>query len=344
MRPIIDKILRRIKLEYECDTLLGRMGKFILKTPVYGFITEIMISRQWKKDLRGPFNIAIETTNDCNASCKMCPHPIMKRKIGVMNDKTFDLILKRLCEEKIPVNAIIMNGFGEPFMDGGFIERLEKVKREGYRIKFHTNGSLIISPQARKLIDIGVDEINVSFNATTPKNYYKIMRLNFEKTVNNIVFLIKERNKRGLKKPVVRISSVLLKENEREVKKHIRKWRKLADSVTVTKAHSWTGKIKVDSYLRTPSYTKTWPCRSLWHDFYIAYNGDFLVCCQDYEGHVVIGNIRRDKISKFITSSLMNKWRRSHLRRRRELLSEMCQNCNVPYRDGLNWYISKFYF
>jgi MoaA/NifB/PqqE/SkfB family radical SAM enzyme len=324
MKAFVDKVLRRIKLEYECDTFLGKTGRFILRTPIYRFITWLVIARQWRRDLRGPFNITIETTNACNAKCVMCPHSMMKRKIGVMNDKTFDLILEKLRKENIPVNAVIMNGFGEPFMDSKFMERVRRVKKEGYKVKFHTNGSLIDDTRAKELIDVGVDEINISFNGTNQKNYFQVMQLNFERTVKNVVFLIKERNRRGLKRPIVRISSVLLRENEREVGRHIGRWQKLANSVTVTKAHSWTGKIKVDSDLKTLSSAKTWPCRALWHDFYIAYNGDFLVCCQDYEGKVVIGNIQKDKIHRFITSSLMNKWRKVHLKGKRELLPKMC--------------------
>lgn len=59
-----------------------------------------------------PIFINIETTNACNADCIMCPHTIMKREIGIMNDKIFIGIIESAIESGIEIKEFILSGFG----------------------------------------------------------------------------------------------------------------------------------------------------------------------------------------------------------------------------------------
>src|SRR3990172_10974000 len=94
----------------------------------------------WVKKNRR-YNVIIETTNLCNARCMMCPHSQMQRKMEVMKDKTFSLIVKKLKDEKINPLAFILNGFGDPLTDRAIFERVKTIKKEfpSSAVKFYSN-------------------------------------------------------------------------------------------------------------------------------------------------------------------------------------------------------------
>lgn len=338
---MLDKITRNLKTIYSSSLVTQKLAKKISGSGPYFWITKGKIAKQKEKDKNGPFNLVIETSNFCNARCIMCPYRIMKRTKKIMDDKTFDKIVSRIKEERVSMNKIFFSGMGEPLTDPHLASRIRVLKELGFFVKVYTNASLLIQGVAQQFVDLGLDEINISFNGILPEQYQKIMGLDFETTKRNIERLISIKKEIGSRLPIIRISSIVVKENEKDIKKHIDYWRDKVDSVTVSMAHEWGGTIELATDRRFQKARRIYPCRSLWHTFNIDSQGNFVICCRDYESQYILGNIHTHAFNQIKKSPILERFHNLHLEFSQDKLPEMCQHCNFPYQDGIEWYLGR---
>lgn len=334
-------LIRLTKNIYSSSSKIQNFVKKITTSHLYFNFTKYHIKYQMKQDLKGPFNLLIETTSYCNASCIMCPHRIMKRPQKVMEDKVFDKIVERLKKEKMSVHKVYLNGFGEPFTDPHFIERVKKLKSLGFKISFYTNASIMTEKIAKQLVDLKVDEVNISFNGVTAKQYQQVMKLDFDKTVKNIEMFLKIKRDLKTQLPVIRISSIITKENESDIKKHFANWEGKVDFVSVSQAHEWGGSVENKSEHKFIKSDRVYPCRSLWHTIAIDANGNFVLCCRDYESQFILGSILENSFADLNKNPVLNKFRKLHLEFNKNKLPKICQNCNFPFQDGVEWYLPR---
>ena len=254
-----------------------------------------------------------------------------------MDQVVFDKIIERIQKERLPINKVFFSGMGEPLTDKQIINRIAKVKSLGLKIRLYTNASLLREEVAQQLVFLGVDEINISFNGTNSKEYKQIMGLSFEQAVANINNLLKVKRLHRSKKPVVQISSIVMGKNKQNIKRHIQNWQDKVESVTVSLAHQWGGGVKIRSGFEIKNNKRVYPCRSLWHTFVIDSQGNFVLCCRDYESRYVLGNVMTDSFAQIQKNPILKKIRRLHLEYAWEKLPKMCQRCNFPYQDGVEW-------
>ncbi len=337
------ELIRKAKLFYSSLPWFRQLMTRLSNSPLYFYWLKHHIAHQKEKDKQGPFNLVIETSNFCNARCLMCPHRIMQRSQQIMTKEIFGLIVKRIKEEKLPINKVFFSGMGEPLTDPHLLLRLEAIKKMGLWVRLYTNASLMTQAIAEKLVMLGIDEINISFNGTNPKEYRQIMGLDFARTVKNIDQLLAIKKKMGRAKPFIQISSVVLEENEKHIRQHVEKWQQKVESVTVSLAHQWGGAVAIKSgFSSIRSKTKrVYPCRSLWHTFVLDNRGNFVICCRDYESRYILGNIKTHSFADIQKSRLLQQFRQAHLQYRRSALPAMCQKCNFPYQNGLEWLLPR---
>ena len=338
---MFNHIIRGAKLVYSASDKFQKLVKKISNSSPYCSIARAKIKRQLLKDLSGPFNLIIETSNFCNARCLMCPYQKMKRSKKIMDGKTFDAIIARIKKEKLPLNKVLFSGMGEPFTDPELITRIAEIKKLGLAVRLYTNASLMTADISRQLVGLKLDEINISFNGTNSVRYQKIMGLDFTKTIKNIEELVRLKKKGLFQKPFIQISLIVMKDNEADIKKHFMNWRGKADAVTVSRAHEWGGGIKINSKFQIPNSKFIYPCRSLWHTFVIDSNGDFVVCCRDYESKYVLGNVMRNSFAEIQKNPILNRFRQLHLKYSVEKLPGICRKCNFPYQDGVEWFLPR---
>ena len=338
--------LRKVKNLVEINNGLRRVFSFICSTRFYQFLLNLKIKSYTRKIKETKeYNIIIETTNICNAKCIMCPHTKMKRKMETMDEKTFDLIIKKLKKEHILPLSFIVSGFGEPLVDNKISQRITKLKNNfpNSQLKIYTNLSLATEPMTRKLISSGLDEINISFNGFNKENYENVMGLSYLKTKKNIDRLILWRNRLNpnLK---IRMSMVLVKDNQDDISQYINYWEKRVDSVSVNRIHTYGGAVKDYSGkgFKIDFSKKTFPCKYLWNTIVIGTEGNIFLCCLDYEGQYNFGNIKNRGILEIFYSPKFEKIRKLHLFGDLKKM-KICRYCYTPYRDGVEWWINRLY-
>jgi len=146
--------------------------------------------------------ISIEPSNICNAECIMCPYQKMTRKKEI---RPMDLF-KKIVDNCVSygVKNFNLNFYNEPFLDPFIFERIKYLKSKNARVQLFSNGSVI---NVEKILESGLDEIIFSIDGIKKETYELIRKgLNFEKVVNNVLFLIKKKKELGLKKPKIKLN------------------------------------------------------------------------------------------------------------------------------------------
>ena len=338
---MIEGLIKRVKTVYSSSRLIQKIVNKIAASHIYFYFLQKIINCQIKKDLKGPFNLIIETTSICNARCIMCPHNKMKRSQKVMNKAIFRMIASRLRKEKIPINKVIISGFGEPLIDPEFLSRARTIKDLGYPVKFYTNASLLNLKVSESMVNLGINEINISVNGTTPEIYKKVMGLEFQKTIENINMLVRTKEEKNSKFPIIQISSIITKENKNNISNHLKYWSSRVDSVTVSQPHQWGGGMINDDGSGFEKTDQIYPCRSLWHTVVIDCDGNFVICCRDYESRYKLGNIKTHSFSDIQKSPILRKFRKVHLKYKQKNLPKICKGCNFPYQGGVEWFMPR---
>jgi putative metalloenzyme radical SAM/SPASM domain maturase len=125
----------------------------------------------------GPSKLFVEVTSRCNLRCAMCVKESAGQAIreGDMSADTF----ARLAPALGGVEALILNGIGEPLLHPQLEAFVEAAKREmparGW-VGFQTNGQLLGPRRARALADAGVDRVCLSADAASPELFQALRR------------------------------------------------------------------------------------------------------------------------------------------------------------------------
>ena len=107
--------------------------------------------------------MVLENTRSCNLRCNICPTVYTRHyPAGFMDMETFHRILDHTSPEFFPKCALM--GWGEPFLDTRYFEKLEYLKKTGYAVGSTTNATLLTKDLVIRLQDAGLDLLNVSID------------------------------------------------------------------------------------------------------------------------------------------------------------------------------------
>lgn len=233
----------------------------------------------------------------------------MTRPIGIMNQDLYEKILHECTDNHLKV--LHLHNFGEPLIDTKFPERVALAKKLGIRkVKFFTNASLLNNEKAEALIDAGADEIKISLDGDSRETYETIrIGLSYDTVAANIAGLIELRNRKGLKKPVVKLNFVVRDDNRAESKSFEAKWAKITDSISFDEEHNWS---KGASQSENGVFHA---CLRIWNTFTILWDGRAALCCLDFDGRVILGDMNKQTISEVWHSKKLAEIRNHHIHR-----------------------------
>lgn len=336
LNEIYDALIYNYTLKRKAFSLLR--SKFIITNPLYNYFYEKEIQNKMEKYREVPFRGIVENTNVCNAHCTFCPHKAMTRPVGIMSQSLFEKIIDEF--KFLNVKYVSICGFGEPLLDPSFSEKLSYAKSKGIeRVTTNTNLGFLNEKIARKIVEVEMDEIYVSIDAATDETYRKLRpNLNFKLVEDNIYILLKIRKASHKVKPTVILSYVESDVNRHETEKFTSKWDRLVDGISISQIHNWTGDVNHGGVSET--FRRRDPCRLLWTDMVISWDGLVPLCCLDYENKIVLGDVKKNSIKEIWNYKKLAAIRNYHRNREFERIS-LCKNCEYNYHDKAPWWISK---
>jgi MoaA/NifB/PqqE/SkfB family radical SAM enzyme len=275
---------------------------------------------------RWPEIVQIESTNLCNAKCVFCPRDDMERRQGIMDMALFQKVADECAA--LGIGHIRMHNYGEAFMDRQLVEKVRYAKRLGIpEVGLISNGSLITEAAARGMVEAGLDAINISVDAAG-KDVFERTRLglNYDKVIANIERLIRIRDEAGKRRPKL-ILSFVRQDNSHEEQTFIEHWKSKADKIHITDLHNWAGTLNHQSNVN-------FPCYRPWLTFTVLWDGRVSLCCADFDGHEILGDLRTATIKEIWNGDLYRQARRAHLDHGGP---SVCQSCDLPKKDSPLW-------
>jgi len=273
-----------------------------------------------------PDIVQIESTNLCNAKCVFCPRDEMHRRQGVMD---FELYRKVVDEcAALGITHVRVHNYGEPFLDKTLVEKVRYAKSKGIaEVGMISNGSLITEELARGMIDAGLDAINISVDASG-KEVFEATRLHlkYDDVIQNVRTLARLRNESGRTHPKL-ILSFVRQNNSAEEASFIKEWSQVADKIHITDLHNWAGTLNAKSDVQ-------FPCYRLWLTFTVLWDGRVSMCCADFDGRHVFGDLKSQTIAEVWNLPLYRAARRQHLESGGP---EICRSCDLPKKDSPLW-------
>ncbi len=250
-----------------------------------------------------PNTVQIETTNACNAKCIICPHRTMKRATKIMDDGVFKKVIDECAEHNCP--NVHLHNFGEPLLDNKIVQRIKYAKEKGLRrIKIFSNGSLLTAEISKKLIAAGLDEIKISFDGANKKEFERLRTpLKFDQIIDNIKTLVAVRNQMASPLKIeISCNSTSDKSATMESLKNC------VDKFSFGKLHNWGNAV-----ITSPGTSKTRkPCARIWRTFTVLADGKSSLCCLDFEGSVILGDLGKSSIAEIWKNSQYLSLRKHH--------------------------------
>jgi len=301
--------------------------KFIIRFPYP--VKSVLSALGREKSPYLPRYVKIETTNACNGQCTYCPRDKMTRKVGFINDYLFRKIVDEC--SALGIQSIHLQNYGEPLLDKKLVERIRYIKNKSIpHAMIFSNGLLLTKVLGRKLIESGLDEISVSLDPGPEVLHNRIrIHLPYKTVVKNLESFISLKKEIGSKKPTLIVSSVVTEENYQEVEPFLHKWKPLVDRIDIQPAHNWG----FNSQRLRQEYL---PCSRLWNTLTILWDGSVSLCCVDFNGKYLLGDVSESTIEEIWNGTRYRKIRRENLGPIKNL-NPLCKLCTLPLKDSPLW-------
>ena len=300
--------------------MLGMRGwmKNIGRYNMYGF--QQHLSSQF------PSQVIVDVTQVCNSNCIHCPHSEFEETYIYKGLHLLKQLNKKLVDEVTKHNEcqyIRYTANGEPLMHPDIIEMIVYAKQSGKKVNLTTNGKLLTKDISAKLIEAGVDVIDISINAFSEGVYKTITGQSLIPVKENVIDLIKQK---GSTK--VFVSFVKHPENKQEIDIFENYWNRAGvDKVLLREFHSFVGLIENNAEKKNRK-----PCLYPFERLSLSPNGFIHYCPEDWYGKSRLGDFRKVSLKEVWEGKQLQEIRQAHLQ---GMPNGLCKKCN-------DWQFTKF--
>ncbi|HLD07269.1 MAG TPA: radical SAM/SPASM domain-containing protein [Candidatus Nanoarchaeia archaeon] len=258
----------------------------------------------------------IELTNACNLRCTMCFMDIMKRKKNFMK---FSVFKKIIDENHKNMNLVYLQAFGESTLHKELPEFIRYAKSKNVRTGLHTNGTLLTKELSNAMMDSGLYSIRFSIDGITEEKYNKIrIGGDFERLQQNIKDFVEIKNAHHYTTRIA-VQIIHMNETKDDIAAFKKEWdREGIDEVIVRKHINWR---------RQWDYQRTVPCLYVWKSVVILWNGDVALCCNDWDGDLILGNMEHQTLEEVWNGPRYQMVREKMIKGQIDF--KPCKGCNV---------------
>lgn len=304
--------------------------------------------------LSTPFSAHIDVSSVCNFKCSFCFQAdtagmkVAKLQRGFMPVEMFRKIVDDLAEFDEKVKKIKIGNHGEPTLHPDLPEMIAYARRSGVAdiVEMFTNGSKLSRDLNQKIVDAGLQRINISLEGLSNDRYLKVagIKANFEEYIENIAHLhsIKEDlqiyvkiadQTHALSKDSVEL--FVLTDDER--KYFFDTFSHICDEIFIEKVvPQWaeTQYEKQNKVAETGMYgqnIKQYKDICPFTFMYLHFNCDGTTspCTLDWARKVVIGNVRDQSVKEIWSGHLLRQLQIAQLKGQRDKIN-FCSSCSAP--------------
>lgn len=286
-----------------------------------------------------PKVVRIEPAAKCNLACSHCPTGTVDMPRGLMNEEVFNKIFDQLKKNLEFIKVIVLYHGGEPLLNKKFFIMSSSIRNlsNNIKIKTVTNGMTLTVKNSHKLVECGLNEIEISLDGSSP-NESEEVRINSKtsKIIENINKLIEIRDYKKSDLNIYLTTTQFLRS-----KVEVENPEKL-----VAKTPTWIKDLFGNNVKYKSNLAMKWPHMKVGNQYELARangldknycdhpintisirsNGDIVPCCYDITSQMVMGNIMNDTIIDIFNGSKYTNLRDSIFKKK---YISACKNCNV---------------
>ncbi len=358
---LVDKLLKKVpqytRNQRHLDSVMqhGNIRKWFN-------LARVEIERKLRRIEVGsrPYLLILDPCNYCNLRCPLCPTGLkdLGREQSMMSFEHF----RHYFDPHIPyLFEVYMHNWGESLINKEVYRMIAYAQEHNVGTNLSSNLVILDSEDIDNLLDCGLEYLVVSLDGTTPESYeqYRI-RGDYDRVMENLRELIRRRNLRQQKTPVIEWQYIVMKHNEHEIPEAER----LAREIGVDKlrfipvgmpyeiknrkevADRWfpTGVSgRVESSHEEQQFgqaDKPGPCFYLYRSMVINPDGGVSPCCVVYQQNRDFAQLSVDR-----PIDVQAIWNNAHYRSARSLYSHkkpeshqatVCDGCDIFTKCGDN--------
>jgi hypothetical protein len=316
----------------------------VTRRPVWHLLNS-RLRLQWRltrhrQARRYPTVINIETTNHCNEACWFCPRAEATRGFGFVS---LDLV-KKIVDESVPHGPMMyyLHKDGEPLMHPKIFEIIAYMKQAHPKnvVRLTTNGTLLDEKKARRLLDLGVDQIRVGIRAATRETYQRVHKRDlFDRVKANVERLIELREERKTRTPMIVVQIVVCEDTAGEVDLFREQWGDKPVFMEIKDFMSWGGAVSDTTLVANGDAhdARRPPCIDPFHNLVVNFDGKVSLCSLDWNAAVPLGHVGTHSVTDVWHGGAATAVRQAHLKGN-FTQNAMCANCQEwRYVPNLFW-------
>lgn len=298
--------------------------------------------------LSTPIILFVDPSNLCNFRCKFCPtgnHEIIKstgRFNGIMNFHIYKKVIDDLREFDKPLKVLRLYKEGEPLLNKNFDKMIKYAKDSEYvqYIDTTTNGYLLTEDLTKKILDAGLDRINISVNGMSDKQFlaFSGIKINFNKYVENIkeFYEIREDYKYNCE-ICIKITGGFLTDDEKTL--FYNTFGNYADRIFIenmapcwpefdVEYHSKISISKTRGIYDQPisDETEVNTCPYIFYMISINSDGSVSLCFLDWARKLIIGDVKNQSLKEIWFGNELSQHQTEHLQGKRKD-NPVCSKC-----------------
>ena len=285
--------------------------------------------------------IRVEVTTRCNYNCIICPREKLTRKEETMGLELFKHIFDKINSETSQFDTLTLSGLGEQLLDETIDDKILYAKKHKYSALMLTNGSLLTVDRFKRLEDVGLDSIRVSIYGNTPDSYNTVHGIEkkdmFQSIKDNLTEISRIKNHTRLLITYVVVSG----HNDTALEPWKEYWKDKVDLLEVWRPHNWAD----GRTYRTVQREKAKTCGRPWKTpIQIQVDGTVNMCCFDFDGKLLLGDLKTQTLEEIFESPMFKKILRCHMAGEFCGSGLICENCDQRNLDksDIMIYSSKF--
>jgi radical SAM protein with 4Fe4S-binding SPASM domain len=229
--------------------------------------------------------------NELTAKFGNAAHSLMTRPFGFMSSETFNIIHKEL--KKFGIKKVYLHFQGEPFLNKLTPQFANELKKDGFEVGIFTNGQAFNDENIAELAKAENDLIRFSVDGASEETYQQNrVGGRFDQVYENMKKVAFAH--RG-KKTRIEWQFLVLKNNEHEVEIA----KNMAEEIRVhffTKGYRESVPELIAENLDYRAKYHKKPCKDIYHQIGIYWNGDVVPCCYDVDGSEIMGNLNENDL------------------------------------------------
>lgn len=255
-----------------------------------------------------PTHLKLELTNYCNLACPICPHAQMRREVGYMRPELF----RRIVEQAAPeLEFAYLHHLGESLFHGQIGELVRVGRSTGAAMGLSTNATFLDERKGRALLESELDFLVISLDGATPETYERVrVGGEFGVTVENVRRFLRLRRALAAATSVV-VQLVVTPANRHEVERFAADWRDDGAQVMIKEARDWAGQVALPGL--PPPRPSSAPCKMLWTELTVLWDGAVVPCANHYERENVLGDLARQTLDEVWNGAPLQALRAAHL-------------------------------